>query len=448
MQTPYCLLLLLLFLKLEGDALKKILIVTYYWPPFGGSGVQRWLKFVKYLPSFDYQPFVFTPENPFVEIQDASLLKDIPAEAEVIKLPIWEPYKLFQKLSGNKKQTDFVSTGKKSFLQRLSLFVRGNFFIPDARVFWVRPSVLFLNDFLKSNHIDTIITTGPPHSMHLIGLKLKQKNPALKWIADFRDPWSEWDLLDTFSLTNWVRRLHKKMERNVLTNADEVITIAPYHQQRLQTLSGRKVQLITNGFDEDDFKDVRHHRTEKFTLRHIGVVDELRDPRPLMQAIKDLMVEGRVRKEKILVEFIGNVNSRFRAEVQDDPILNAITSFVPHLPHGEVLQRYGSTDVQLLVLAHTAIAPGNLPGKFFEYLASGNFILGIGPEEGDAAVILKELTAGAIIERYNLSALKKLVLERFDNWQTPTKITPIDATAFARRNLTKQLVKILASLRA
>ncbi|MFN7437782.1 MAG: glycosyl transferase [Bacteroidota bacterium] len=428
--------------------MKKILIITYYWPPFGGSGVQRWLKFVKYLPSFDYQPFVFTPENPFVEIQDASLLKDVPAEAEVIKLPIWEPYQLFQKLSGNKKQTDFVSTGKKSFLQRLSLFVRGNFFIPDARVFWVRPSVLFLDDFLKSNHIDTIITTGPPHSMHLIGLKLKQKNPALKWVADFRDPWSEWDLLDTFSLTNWARRQHKKMEKKVLTNADEVITIAPYHQQRLQTLGGRKVHLITNGFDEDDFIDVRHHPTEKFTLRHIGVVDELRDPRPVMQAIKDLIIEGRVRKEKILVEFIGNVNSRFRAEVQDDPMLNAITSFVPHLPHSEVLQRYGSTDVQLLVLAHTVIAPGNLPGKFFEYLASGNFILGIGPEEGDAAAILKELTAGAIIERHNLSALKKLVLERFDYWQTPTKITPFDAAVFARRNLTQQLVKILASLRA
>lgn len=428
--------------------MNKVLIVTYYWPPFGGSGVQRWLKFVKYLPSFGFQPYVFTPENPFVEIQDASLLKDVPVEAEIIKLPISEPYQLFQKLSGNKKQTDFVRTGKKSFLQKLSLFVRGNFFIPDARVFWVRPSVLFLGDFLKSNRIETIITTGPPHSMHLIGLKLKHQNQGLKWIADFRDPWSEWDLLDTFSLTNWARRQHRKLERKVLTNADEVITIAPYHQQRLQALSHRKVQLITNGFDEDDFKNIQHRPTEKFTLRHIGVVDELRDPRPVMQAIKELILEAAIVKEKILVEFIGNVNSRFRAEVQDDPILNAITSFVPHLPHSEVLQRYGSTDVQLLVLAHTAIAPGNLPGKFFEYLASGNFILGIGPEKGDAAEILRELNAGAIIERHNQLALKKLVLERYDYWQTPIKKTPFDATIFSRRNLTQQLVKILASLRA
>jgi glycosyltransferase involved in cell wall biosynthesis len=426
----------------------KILIITYYWPPFGGSGVQRWLKFVKYLPSFGYQPFVFTPENPFVEIQDASLLKDVPSEAEIIKLPIWEPYQLFQTFSGKKKQADFVTTGKTSFVQKLSLFARGNLFIPDARKFWVRPSVLFLHDFLKSNQVDTIITTGPPHSMHLIGLKLKQKNPTLKWIADFRDPWSEWDLLDTFSLTDWARKQHRSLERKVLTTADEVITIAPYHQQRLEALSGRKVELITNGFDEDDFKDIAHQPTEKFTLRHIGVVDELRDPRPMMEAIKELINENKIPKAKIVVEFIGNVNSRFVQDVQHDETLNPITSFVVHLPHHEVLKRYSTTDVQVLILAHTAIAPGNLPGKFFEYLASRNFIIGVGPTEGDAAAILRELRAGSIIERSNKMELKKIILQRYHHWQNPATENRIDASIFSRKNLTKQLVKILASLRA
>ena len=428
--------------------MNKVLIVTYYWPPFGGSGVQRWLKFVKYLPSFGYQPFVYTPENPFVEIQDASLLKDVPTEAEVIKLPIWEPYQLFKKVTDNKKQTDFVSTGKKSMLQRLSLFVRGNFFIPDARMFWVKPSVLFLNDFLKCNQISTIITTGPPHSMHVIGIKLKQKNPTLKWIADFRDPWSEWDLLDTFSLTGWARKRHRLLERKVLIIADEVITIAPYHQQRLETLGGRKVNLITNGFDEDDFKDIVHQPTEKFTLRHIGVVDELRDPRPVMLAIKELIAEKLISAEKIVVEFIGNVNSRFKSDIQQDELLNPITSFVPHLPHSEVLKRYGTTDVQLLVLAHTAIAPGNLPGKFFEYLASGNFIIGIGPEDGDAATILKKEGAGSIMERTNKKELKKNILERYEQWRNPIIKTKLNTSDFFRKSLTQQLAKILSSLRA
>jgi glycosyltransferase involved in cell wall biosynthesis len=428
--------------------LNKVLIITYYWPPFGGSGVQRWLKFVKYLPSFGYQPYVYTPENPFVEIQDASLLKDVPMEAEVIKLPIWEPYQLFQKFSGKKKQTDFVSTSKTSFLQKAALFIRGNFFIPDARKFWVKPSVIFLTDFLKSNQIDTIITTGPPHSMHLIGLKLKQKNPNLKWVADFRDPWSEWDLLDTFSLTSWARKRHRKLERKVLATADEVITIAPYHQHRLEVLSGREVRLITNGFDEDDFKEIQHQPTEKFTLRHIGVVDELRDPRPVMLAIKELITEALIAPDKILVEFIGNVNSRFKSDMEQDKLLNSITSFVPHLPHSEVLKRYNSTDAQLLILAHTAIAPGNLPGKFFEYLASGNFIIGVGPEEGDAAKILKQTGAGLIIERSRKSELKKLVKERFGVWKNVEVKDRAVATEFTRKNLTEQLVKILASLRA
>lgn len=411
--------------------------------------MQRWLKFVKYLPVFGYQPFVYTPENPFVEIRDNSLLNDVPVEAEVIKLPIWEPYQLFQKLSGKKKvkQTDFVSTGNPSFFQRLSLFVRGNFFIPDARVFWVRPSVLFLDDFLKSNQIKTIITTGPPHSMHLIGLRLKKKNPELTWIADFRDPWSEWDLLDTFSLTWLARWRHRNLERQVLTKADEVITIAPYHQQRLEALSGRNVKLITNGFDEDDFLKVNHQRTEKFTLRHVGVVDELRDPRPLMEAVKELVSAKKIQASEIRIEFIGNVNSRFAEYVKADEVLTIVTQFVPHLSHAEVLMTYATTDVQLLILAHTVIAPGNLPGKFFEYLASGNFILGIGPADGDAAAVLHETQAGDLMERTDHQGIQNALLKRYEVWKHGSAKHAADVSKFSRKNLTAQLVEILASLR-
>jgi hypothetical protein len=183
---------------------KRVLIITYYWPPSGGSGVQRWLKFVKYLVKAGWEPIVFTPENPSFTIQDKSLQKDVPASVEVIKFPIWEPYQLFFKVSalfGNKnvQQTDFISTEKKTFFKSISAWIRGNFFIPDARVLWVKPSVEYLTDFIARNKIDKIITTGPPHSIHLIGLRLKKLNPELKWVADFRDPWGEWDLLDTLS---------------------------------------------------------------------------------------------------------------------------------------------------------------------------------------------------------------------------------------------------------
>jgi len=408
--------------------------------------VQRWLKFVKYLPTFGYQPFVYTPENPFVEIQDASLLKDVPSEAEVIKLPIWEPYQLFQKLSGSKKikQTDFISTGKKSWMQQLALFIRGNFFIPDARVFWVKPSVSFLQDFLKSNQITTIITTGPPHSMHLIGLKLKKKNPSLKWIADFRDPWSEWDLLDTLSLTSLARKQHQALEKEVLTRADHVITIAPYHVHRLEALSNRKVELITNGFDEADFNGIVHVKTKKFTLRHIGVVDELRDPRPIMEAIKLVCQQRKEFHENVMIEFVGNVNSAFKEYVQRDSLLKTITHFVGQVPHDLLLKLYGETDLQLLVLAHTVIAPGNLPGKFFEYLASGNYILGIGPTTGDAAEVLLQTGAGKIFERENSKGLNDALVEFFNSWKNGQRNSPGSVSIYTRKNLTQQLIRILA----
>ncbi|MEQ8423858.1 MAG: glycosyl transferase, partial [Cyclobacteriaceae bacterium] len=203
---------------------KKVLIITYYWPPSGGSGVQRWLKFVKYLTRMGWEPYVYTPENPSFTIKDPSLDKDVPNSVEVLKLPIWEPYQLFfwlQGIAGKRKtqQSDLISTGKKSLFQKVSSWIRGNFFIPDARIYWVKPSVTFLSGFIGANQIGRIITTGPPHSIHLIGLKLKKKLPEIQWIADFRDPWSEWDLLDTLSLTSWARSRHRKLERSVLSTA-------------------------------------------------------------------------------------------------------------------------------------------------------------------------------------------------------------------------------------
>lgn len=427
---------------------EKVLIVTYYWPPSGGSGVQRWLKFVKYLPSFGWQPYVFTPENPSVEIRDESLLKDIPPEAEVIRLPIWEPYGLFRKassLAGKKapSQTDFITTGSKSLLQSVTSWIRGNLFIPDARIFWVKPSVQVLSDILKSNHISTLVTTGPPHSMHLIGLKLKKLNPTLRWIVDLRDPWSEWDFLDTLSLTGWARRKHQRLEREVLQAADRVITIAPYHVERFEKLGGRKVDLITNGFDETDFAGIERKRTTRFTLRHIGMVDELRDPRPFMEAVKMMLDKEPGLKESIVIEFIGAVNSSFQNYVSAEPVLASITSFRKPMPHAELVGLYGETNVQLLVLAHTALAPGNLPGKFFEYLASGNFILGIGPEKSDAAAILQATRAGEIIDRGNSKAMTDILRRQFQRWQTGVREDERNVESFSRKSLTRKLSLLL-----
>lgn len=428
---------------------KKVLIVTYYWPPSGGSGVQRWLKFAKYLDKAGWETFVLTPENPSFSISDPSLLKDVPPNTDILRLPIWEPYDAFYKLSGlfgRKKPgaTDMISTGNRSMFQKISSWVRGNFFIPDPRVFWVKPASSFLSDFIKSNNIDKIITTGPPHSIHLIGLKLKKKFPALKWVADFRDPWSEWDLLDTLSLSGAARKKHQKLEREVLHYADRVITIAPYHVKRFEALSGRVVDLVTNGFDTDDFAKVVRVRTEKFTIRHTGVVDELRDPRPFMLSLKKFLES--TANVPIEVEFIGNVNSSFKEFVRNDEVLSLITKFTNTIPHKELLQLYGKTDLLLLVLAHTALAPGNLPGKFFEYLASGIPIIAIGPVDGDAAEVLEKSKAGEIFSRENDVAMVEMLSRHYNLWKSGGSVSTTDASLFTREKLTDKLIGILESL--
>lgn len=396
----------------------------------------------------NWEPYVFTPENPSFTIQDESLQKDVPNSVEVIKFPIWEPYHLFfkiQRLLGRKeiKQSDFVTTGKKSFFQGVSSWIRGNFFIPDARIFWVKPSVVFLTDFIRSNQIDRIITTGPPHSIHLIGLKLKKKIPTIQWVADFRDPWSEWDLLDTLSLTGWARTRHRKLERDVLLNADKVVTIAPYHVRRFEVLGQRNVELITNGFDTEDFDSIQHERNELFTIRHIGIVDELRDPRPVMMALKQICELDSAWMSSIQIEFIGNVNTSFKSFVAADNALSKITSFVSQVSHNELLKIYGRTDLQLLVLAHTAIAPGNLPGKFFEYLASGNPILATGPVDGDAAKILKETNAGVIHDHDDIERIKNSLLKCYKDWKEGAMDAKGDVSNFTREQLTRQLIKLM-----
>ncbi len=430
---------------------KRVLIITYYWPPSGGSGVQRWLKFVKYLPQFGWEPFVFTPENPSFEVRDESLLADIPPEAEVIKLPIWEPYSVYARLTaiftGTKIQpSDFIATGKKSVFQRLAAFIRGNFFIPDPKVFWKRPAVKFLADFIHHNQIRTIITTGPPHSMHLIGLALKRKNPAIKWIADFRDPWSQWDLLETLSLTGLAKARHRQLEYRVLSQADRVITVTPHYVTWFKELGARSVTLITNGFDEDDFSGLQYAKGPRFTIRHLGVIDELRDPRPFMLAAKEACTENRELRESLFIEFVGHVNQAFQRWVEGDEILKRCTAFRKPVPHQHLVDVYNQTDALLLVLANSSIAPGNIPGKLFEYLGSQRPILGIGPSGGDAADILNRTGAGVVIERDNTPAIKEAVLRLFLNWKNNTGQAGTGINSFSRKSLTATLASLLNSL--
>lgn len=430
---------------------KKVLIITYYWPPSGGSGVQRWLKFVKYLPAFGWQPFVFTPENPSFSIRDESLLRDVPAEAEVLRFPIWEPYEAFGKISKlftgkrSPKPNELASGKSGGLFQKLATWIRGNFFIPDPRIFWVKPASKFLRELILENNIKTIITTGPPHSIHLIGLKLKEQDPSLRWLADFRDPWSEWGLLDSLKVGAAARRWHRRLEARVLSKADDVITITPFYQKHFEKLGDRKITLLTNGFDESDFKEFKRERSEKFILRHVGIINEKCDPRPFMKALEQTMLSDPQLRHDVQVEFIGEVHPDFQNFVNENAILRASTFFKGNIPHKELLKLYGSSAVLLIILTGYKDAEGYLPGKLFEYLATGIPIVGTGPEDGDAAEVLKEANAGQLIHESNTGAITRVLPELYLNWKSdkPYSTDPTALRRFSRREITKKLTEML-----
>jgi glycosyltransferase involved in cell wall biosynthesis len=427
---------------------QKILVVTYYWPPSGGSGVQRWLKFVKYLPDFGWKPYVCTPDNPALVQRDESLLADVSPEAEIIRLPIWEPYNIFFKLSGGGKDSvvkpsELSLQKKKTFFQKTASWIRGNFFIPDPKIFWVRPTVKFLHQYLKEHKINNVITTGPPHSVHLIGLGLKKKNPALNWIADFRDPWSEWSFLDSFNMMSIVKARHRRLERKVLTKADHVLTITPYYVGRFGKLSKRSVELIPNGYDHEDFKNIEYKIPKQFTIRHVGIVYDMADPQPLIDALEILLNKIPALSTELVVEFVGEVNATFRQALQCSKA-GEVFHFREPVPHKELMTLYGETSVLLLNLNGYKHAEGLLPGKLFEYIATGLPVLGIGPVEGNAAALLKSSGAGVMFGKDQAESIATFIHEAYLRWKKSEPARTVnDNIAYSRKSLAGKIAALL-----
>jgi glycosyltransferase involved in cell wall biosynthesis len=431
--------------------MKKVLIITYYWPPSGGGGVQRWLKMSAYLKENGWEPIIYTPSNPAFDVKDPSLLKDVPQDITVLTQPIFEPIEVFQsafKLMGKKapQQKDLLSERNSSLFQRASTYVRGNYFIPDPRITWVRPSVKFLKTYLSENKVDAIVSSGPPHSMHLIAQKVKQFFPEIKWISDFRDPWSEWDLWDMLKTKERARNKHRKLERAVLEQSDLVISISPYHVDRLIHLGAKRCELINNGYDARDFLNAKKVNTNKFIIRHLGSVDDLRDPRPMMFALQSLIEEKSIDVADLAIEFIGPVNNSFRVFVEENHALKNSTAFLPAVPHSEVVGLYTSSTLLLLILAHTEIATGNMPGKMYEYMASGTPILGIGPADGDAAKLIKSTDSGSIIERENVNEIKNMILSHYESWKKGEMKITNKAPDYSRQALTKKFCQLMNEL--
>ncbi|MBQ3737409.1 MAG: glycosyltransferase [Bacteroidales bacterium] len=433
--------------------MKRVLIITYYWPPSGGSGVQRWLKMSKYLPENGWQPVIYTTENAEYPIVDPSLEKDIAPEAEVIRRPIVEPYMFYKRFLGIKKE-ETVKAGfieekekKKGWKADLSLWIRGNLFIPDARCWWVRPSVRYLKEYLKEHPVDAIISTGPPHSMHLIAMKLK-KELGIPWIADFRDPWTEIDYYQDLHLSRCADRKHHKLERQVLTQADKVVTVGWDCARSLGRLGNRNVRVVPNGYDwEIDANQQPAPLSQEFTLTHLGVVTPSRNTPQLWNALKELKEENADFGSKLKIRLVGQVDQSV-TESLEAAGLKGSTEIIPYIPHDEILQMQQSSQVLLLLINNTPNAKGILTGKLFEYLASGRPILCIGPEDGDAARVIKEAKAGTTVgfdDKEKMKAAFKDWFEKY-NRQELKATTSESIRQFSRQSQCKHYVVLLDAI--
>ena len=434
--------------------MKRILIITYYWPPSGGSGVQRWLKMSKYLPENGWQPVIYTAENAEYPVEDPSLEKDVRPETEVIRRPIVEPYNYYKKFLGLKKEqkvkAGFIDeTGKqKGWKERLSVWIRGNFFIPDARCWWVKPSVRYLKNYLKDHPVDAIISTGPPHSMHLIAMKLK-KVLGLPWIADFRDPWTEIDYYSDLHLTRWADRKHHRLEHEVLTQADKVVTVAPDGAQRLEKLGAKDVVTIYNGFDRDDDAASTVTPPDKFTITYLGVLSKIQSPEKLWQSFGELVKENDILCKSLKINMIGQIDKAVANAIKENGLDDHVV-FTPYIPHDQVAEVHRSSTLLLLLLMPDSEprAKGLLTGKLFEYLASGRPILCIGPEDGDAARIINETHAGTTVSFENKEKMKEVILGYYHRFVTQN-LPDNDTTSFekySRKALTRELTELLNNL--
>lgn len=423
--------------------MRKVLVITYYWPPAGGPGVQRWLNFVKYLRDFDIEPVVYIPENPNYPLLDESFTKYIPADITIYSHGILEPYRLASLFS--KKKTKRISSGiitskNQSGLEQALLWIRGNLFIPDARKFWVKPSVSFLKGVLKKEHIDTIITTGPPHSVHLIGYYLKQSRP-LQWIADFRDPWTSIGYHKKLKLTAKTKKRHKELEAMVLNHADKIVVTSKTTKREFAQITKQPIAVITNGFDGSHVGNVA--LDEKFSISHIGSMLSGRNPENLWRILSELMKENQAFRDALQLKFIGVVSDEVQQSLIDFNLTEAV-DILGYVTHGQALRYQVSSQILLLVEIDTEETQGIIPGKLFEYLHAERPILGVGPKSWDAGDIVTETNAGAIFTYADTKALKNVILNWFNYYQNgELGVSPKGVEQYSRRELTRKLAAFI-----
>lgn len=404
----------------------------------------------RYIGQYGWQPVVYTPLDGEVPVHDPSLIKDIPPEIEVIKTPIWEPYNLYKSFQGRKKKdkiySGFIDEKKNATIaQKISVFIRGNFFIPDARMFWIKPSIKYLLNFLRDHPVDAIVSTGPPHSMHLIAEKLHQKT-GIPWIADFRDPWTNIDFYKDLRLTWFADKRHKQLEKRVLKNATKVVVVTWQMREEFKEICGRDdIHVILNGFDDADFNKADQAVLDKeFSIIHVGSMNKDRNPVALWQALKEVISELPDLQQHLRIRLIGPVDFSVRESIEQSG-LKAFTTFTEFVPHEEAVLLQQQAQILLLVINNSPNANLLIPGKLYEYLGSGRPVLTIGPAKSDAAHVIQLSRGGALHGFDDVTGLKARILEYFALYKKgELKGTTSGIEKFTRRSLAGEFAALLS----
>ena len=426
--------------------MKKVLIITYYWPPSGGAGVQRWLKFSKYLPEFGCQPVILTVDERQASYAqtDYSLLQEVSPDLKVFKTKTFEPYNLYRKLT-NKKEIPyggFSNQKKITLFEKLSRFVRGNFFIPDPRKGWNSYALQKALELIRTEKIETVITSGPPQSTHLIGVKIKQLT-GIKWIADFRDPWTDIYYYKDLYLSRLAARYDKKLEKKVLSEADKIITVSgEVGKLLLNKIPGSeaKIVVIPNGYDESDFKDVAIIKNDCFTIAYVGTISASYRIGGFIDAIS--LLPGNIR-EQIKIRFVGNVPDEI-LQLFHLKNLGSMVEVLGYIPHEMAVAQMVNASMLLMAIPDSPDNKGIVTGKFFEYLAAGRPILAIGPLGGDVDHLVQKCTAGKLFSYDEKEKMQLHILEVFDLYRNGLFLNETTGTdRFTRRNLTKELTNQL-----
>ncbi len=396
--------------------MKKVLIISYYWPPCGGIGVLRTLKIAKYLWDCGWEPIIYTAENAHYPSIDEGNFKDIRPETTILRGPIWEPYSLYKKFTRKEKNANvnnvfYTSEQKSGLAHKLSVWIRSNFFIPDARAMWIKPSVKYLLNYLADNPVDAIFSNGPPHSNTRIATQLK-KATGLPWLADFQDPWTQVDYYSLLSLTPLARRKHERQEQEVFEYADSITIVSDTWKADLESIGAKHVSVVPWGFDPDDYSNLVADESEKFRLSHFGILGYDRKPTVLFEVVRDLCDEDPRFKQDVELLLVGQVDISVKENI-DSLGIESVTTFTGNVDRSKALSYMKGSDILLLLLNKQANAGGRIPGKLFEYLAVKRSILCLGTKDGDSARIVQQTRSGHTLAYSEYDQMKSIVLAHY-----------------------------------